>query len=564
MGASGSRDTQPWAPARPRGAASGGADLARVGAHLRAAFAAGESEDPRPAKRRRLRLDNRSVLRTRYDERRERDGTDREDLWQPLPESDGAEVVLLDVVDMAAAAGSVRDLMRRLQDAWRAPAELLRWPALLWRAAELLTQPAGAAALDADGPWRQDRFTAYAEWLAGAALAVGPAVPEAVRSKAHAATREPAWDLDAWECAHHVLLAHGVRLDSFAAKGGYGAVVLATDTAPPGAGRPVAVKVIIQQADAHRDELDSELRTYLRLAGARGVTPDTARTRAEHDRVLRVVDALRVELPWRRLRVGLLVMERAEASLHDHMRHREVARAPVGCGERLGLAADMCLGLAALHRAGLVACDLKPANVLVLREPGTTATRAVLADMGMNVDVDDGPGACLATVGWGTTRASVPSEYDRPSTFEHDWFVYAKVVLWLFADQQGRDGVPCGTSVATDAWVDQLAADLATGKPGSVPVGAYQDGFTGCKDRPGASAALLCTDDARVRRLVLWAAETIRSTNRAADAALSEHTAKPTRKRQIAGLRPPERAAPGFVPPGIEEAVARRVAAAAP
>ena len=521
---------------------------------LRAAFA--ERDGPeRAAKRRRTE----SVLRARHDARRGGDAAP--ELWRPLPESDGAEAQLLDLVDTAAAAGSMPELTRQLRRAWTAPEERARWSAMLWHAAALLVWPEGAAALAADGPWRADRFAAYSEWLTDAAVSVGPPVPDSALSAERRNSGELRWDVEAWECAHHVLLAHGVRLESFAAKGGYGAVVLATDTAPPGAGRPVAVKVIIQQADARRDELDSELRTYMRLAGARGVTPDTARTRAEHERVLRVVDALRVELPWRRLRVGLLVMERAEASLHDHMRHREVARAPLGCEERLGLAADMCLGLAALHRAGLVACDLKPDNVLVLREPGTTATRAVLADMGMNVDVDDGPGACLATVGWGTTRASVPSEYDRPSTFEHDWFVFAKVVLWLFSDGQEAGDVACGASLAPDAWAERLAAELGAGATGSVPLGAYKANTGACWQRTGAGAALVHTDDPRVRRLVTWAATFIRDTNRTAEAALAGRSSKGARRKRFAALRPDERTEPGFVPSGLAEAVTARIQA---
>ena len=532
---------------------AGRVDTARAGELLRAAFA--ERDGPeRAAKRRRTE----SVLRARHDARRGGDAAP--ELWRPLPESDGAEAQLLDLVDTAAAAGSMPELTRQLRRAWTAPEERARWSAMLWHAAALLVWPEGAAALAADGPWRADRFAAYGEWLTDAAVSVGPPVPDSALSAERRNSGELRWDVEAWECAHHVLLAHGVELGAFAAAGSYGAVVLATDTAPPGAGRPVAVKVIVQRADADPDELDEELRTYTRLATHESAAllrggAEARRLLAEHDRVLRVLAAYRVGLPGR-WRVGLLVMERAESSLDAF-----VASAPLGVEQRLGLAADVCMGLGALHRAGLVACDLKPANVLVVREPGSTERRAILADMGMNIEVGGATGRCLATLGWGTLRASAPDEYDRPPTFEHDWFVFAKVVLWLFSDGQEAGDVACGASLAPDAWAERLAAELGAGATGSVPLGAYKANTGACWQRTGAGAALVHTDDPRVRRLVTWAATFIRDTNRTAEAALAGRSSKGARRKRFAALRPDERTEPGFVPSGLAEAVTARIQA---
>ena len=575
----GTTHSSPSGPPRARATSVvqlGALDPARVEACLDAAFA-----EVQPAKKRARRPGGHvscSLLLGRHEARqRLLDGQEQEPgdpaLWRPLPDSDGTETQLLDLIDMAAAADAADALAARFRAAWRTDEERELWSGLLWEAAAAAGTPAVAASLAAYGPWSVLAVARVPGTLGGAATFVGPEVWEDVLAEDARESGETRWLPDAWTCAHHLLLRRGVTLEEYANSGTYGTVVLATDRAPPGVGRGVAVKVMIQEDDGERDEMDEEMRTYARIAASEdaAVRAGARRHLAECNRVLRVTGAYRVVMRGAWV-LGVLVMERADYALDGYLRHAATRHLDAGerCAERLGLAADLCLGLGALHRAGLVVCDLKPPNVLVVREPGRTTHRAVLADFGMNVDAAESSGKpvyCAATPGWGTVRANAPSEFGRPAQPEHDWYIFAKMVLQLFAYDSG---VPCGVSVAPDDWVERLEAALDAEGQGraSVPLGKYTapgpDGRR-CVETNKAAELACVANDPQARRLVLWAARWVRATNQ-----LVEQAGLPTpqedpvaRWRRLAMLRPAERTEPGFVPPGLERAVEDRVAATA-
>ena len=56
---------------------------------------------------------------------------------------------------------------------------------------------------------------------------------------------------------------------------------------------------------------------------------------------------------------------------------------------------QVCRGLEAIHRAGALHCDVKPANILI-----GSAFRVVLADLGLSRTVGDGRGTCGGTPGF--------------------------------------------------------------------------------------------------------------------------------------------------------------------
>jgi serine/threonine-protein kinase len=78
---------------------------------------------------------------------------------------------------------------------------------------------------------------------------------------------------------------------------------------------------------------------------------------------------------------AFIVMELAAGSLHDELRRpgaEKAAAAPVDWSRRKRDARDACLGVAAIHEAGVVHRDIKPANILRMADG-----RLVVADFGM-------------------------------------------------------------------------------------------------------------------------------------------------------------------------------------
>ena len=137
-------------------------------------------------------------------------------------------------------------------------------------------------------------------------------------------------------------------------KGGMGEVFLAYDRSTQ---QTVALKVVRDESRLPGD--DEALRQEALLARSVG-----------HPNVCRVHDL--APSPWG----PVLIMEHIPGqTLHTHIRRRK-AHGGYKVDEFRKIASEICSGLAAIHKAGLVHGDLKPGNVMV------TDDRAIILDFG--------------------------------------------------------------------------------------------------------------------------------------------------------------------------------------
>ena len=184
-------------------------------------------------------------------------------------------------------------------------------------------------------------------------------------------------------------LARRFRIVRFIARGGMGEVYEAEDV---DLGERVALKAIRQRA-----ALDAEMRGQFKreIQLARRVT---------HPNVCRIFDLAQHEDPQKCESTLLLSMELIEGqSLAEHLR----VNGPLSFRGALPLIEDIAAGLQAIHDAGIVHGDLKPANVMLVIRPGESAPQARVMDFGMALPVGDtkSPGSTSGSA----TTSSDPS-----------------------------------------------------------------------------------------------------------------------------------------------------------
>lgn len=167
-------------------------------------------------------------------------------------------------------------------------------------------------------------------------------------------------------------------------RGSHGAVYLAVDRQLSEEGRParVAIKVLADEADP---------------AARRRLIEEAAKARrVEHVNVVRVLDRGRT-----RNGEDYLVFEYVQGgSLEDRLRNA----GPTPPADAARLVAQVARGVQAAHSAGLVHCDLKPANIM-LTPDGTPK----VADFGVAVRSDLPPNAS-APGGEPIRRADAPAD----------------------------------------------------------------------------------------------------------------------------------------------------------
>jgi eukaryotic-like serine/threonine-protein kinase len=147
------------------------------------------------------------------------------------------------------------------------------------------------------------------------------------------------------------------RLERRLGAGGMSTVLKATDTVLE---RPVAVKLLAE----HLAEDEAFVARFRREA--------LAAARLMHPNVVQVFDSGRDPSTDRHY----IVMEYVDGpSCADMLRERK----RLGVEETVGIVRDACHGLDYAHRSGVVHRDVKPGNLLLARETGTTK----LADFGI-------------------------------------------------------------------------------------------------------------------------------------------------------------------------------------
>jgi len=149
----------------------------------------------------------------------------------------------------------------------------------------------------------------------------------------------------------------GYRIEATLGHGGMGIVYLARQLELD---RPVALKVIRPEL-AHDDHFRARFRSESRTAAS-----------IEHPRVVSVFGAGELE--------GLLYVAMRYVRGHD-LGELIAARGPLPAGRAAELIAQVADGLDAVHAAGLVHRDVKPANVIVAN--GDDGPAAYLTDFGL-------------------------------------------------------------------------------------------------------------------------------------------------------------------------------------
>jgi serine/threonine protein kinase len=149
------------------------------------------------------------------------------------------------------------------------------------------------------------------------------------------------------------------------ASGGMGGVYLAADVAT---GERVALKVL---DPALIDSAEIVTRLYAER---------TVSARAHHPGLLSIRSAARDGVPY-------LVMEYLDGESLAQL----LASGALSIASIIAVGAHIADALAALHAAGVIHCDVKPENVVVLREPAPGQSAVKVIDFGVARMVDEPP-----------------------------------------------------------------------------------------------------------------------------------------------------------------------------
>ncbi len=148
------------------------------------------------------------------------------------------------------------------------------------------------------------------------------------------------------------------------------------------------------------------------------------------------------------------------------------APGPVPAGDLRAVAAALASGLGALHEAGVVHRDVKPSNLLIVREEGSAPAegrlialgeRLVLGDLGLAKDI--AATALGPTMVGGTPRYQAPEQMEVGASIDERTDVYAATaVVWRLLTGSAPptpDELPLQLEGATRRWRDFLARGMA-------------------------------------------------------------------------------------------------------
>jgi serine/threonine protein kinase len=217
------------------------------------------------------------------------------------------------------------------------------------------------------------------------------------------------------------LVAGRYRLRALLGRGGMGRVWLAEDELLH---RPVALKQLVLR-DAESAKTGGAPQT-------RALDEARAAARVNHDGAVRILDVVREDdLPW-------IVMEPLSGrTLAETLE----AEGPLSIGQVTHVGLRLLDTLEAIHQAGIVHCDIKPANVHVCADG-----RVVLVDFGIACVADadsDGPTCAFAGTPAYTSPEQIRGRRPEPAS---DLFSLGAT---LYAAVEGKDPFDKGDLLAT-------------------------------------------------------------------------------------------------------------------
>ena len=217
----------------------------------------------------------------------------------------------------------------------------------------------------------------------------------------------PGVDVRGGRASGALLLSGEYRLGALLAVGGMGSVWSGTHVA---LGRPVAVK-FLDVPDPVRDPARTRFLREARLAAA-----------VRHPNVVDIIDFGVTDRGE-----PVMVMELLDG---DTLATHTKAGPHLTTHESVEIMAQVLSGLDAVHRAGVLHCDIKPANIIVERTPETDAPFARLLDFGVAYAAD--PRSELSRGRFGTDAHSVfgTPEYMSPEQAEGQTDLDARVDVY--------------------------------------------------------------------------------------------------------------------------------------